>query len=461
MVEDCGLGVILTEEGMRGRLPSTGARVVSMDGGREEQEEVKAVAENAAYLIYTSGSTGKPKGVVNTHRGICNLLYWMQERYGLGSEDRVLQKTPLSFDVSVWEMFWPLMSGAEVVVARPEGHKDPAYLGEVIVGEQITTIGFVPSMLGIFVEEEGKDLGKSVRRVIATGEELTAELEGRFHEVVRGVELSNLYGPTEAAVEVTGWKCERGEGRERVPIGRPIGNVRMYVMDERQEVVGVGMRGEMYIGGVGVGRGYYGRGDMSGEKFMPDVYSEEEGSRMYRTGDIGRYRGGGEIEYLGRADNQVKVRGNRVELGEVEGALREHEEVKEAVVMVREEGGGGKRLVGYVVCKGEIGGEELRRHLKQRLPEYMVPSGYVMLEELPLTASGKVDRKALPAAGEAEQVRGEKYEAAGTAAERVLAGIWSKVLRVERVGIHDNFFGLGGDSILSIQVISQIGRAHV
>jgi amino acid adenylation domain-containing protein/FkbM family methyltransferase len=318
--------------------------------------------DNLAYMIYTSGSTGRPKGAMNAHRGICNRLLWMQEAFGLGPEDRVLQKTPFSFDVSVWEFFWPLMTGARLVVARPGGHQDPEYLADLIVREGVTTLHFVPPMLRTFLEQEPGRLagrGAGLRRVICSGEALPMDLQRRFFARLPGVELHNLYGPTEAAVDVTWWACDPESTDSGVPIGRPVANTRIHLLDPELRPVPAGETGELYIGGVQVGRGYLNRSDLTAERFVPDPFGQDDerwwsepGARLYRTGDLARYRldSGldGAIEYLGRIDFQVKIRGFRIELGEIESVLDEHPGVEGSVVTAAEGPGGGLRLVAYL-----------------------------------------------------------------------------------------------------------------
>ncbi|HKV13336.1 MAG TPA: condensation domain-containing protein, partial [Thermoanaerobaculia bacterium] len=357
---------------------------------------------------------------------------------------------PASFDVSVWELFWPLLIGAQLVLARPEGHKDPAYLIERIAQTGITTLHFVPSMLQAFVDEPGITRCGSVRRVIASGEALPRELASRFAARL-GAELHNLYGPTEAAVDVSWHPCRPGE-TGAVTIGRPISNLALYILDPGLEPAPVGVPGELYIGGLGLARGYLGRPELTAERFVPAPFGGEAGERLYRTGDLARFRTDGEIEYLGRTDYQVKIRGFRIELGEIETALAAHPAVREAVVIPWQDGGR-TLLVAYVVG-GEPG--ELQAFLRERLPDYMVPARFVELPALPLSPNGKVDRRALPAPG--APVRPIGPTAPRNRAEELLAGIWREALRLGQVGVHDNFFELGGDSILSLQVISRAAR---
>jgi amino acid adenylation domain-containing protein len=465
MIADSRAPVLLTQASLAGGLADSGARVVVLDAGWEEivrhpdgDLEDGSGPGHLAYVIYTSGSTGKPKGAMNEHRAVCNRLLWMQDTYGLTASDRILQKTPFSFDVSVWEFFWPLMTGARLVIAHPEGHKDPSYLVHRIREEGITTLHFVPSMLRAFLEAEGVEECSSVKRVICSGEALPYELQERFFGRLGLAELHNLYGPTEAAVDVTWWPCERGSARKVVPIGRPVANTQMYVLDCSLNPVPVGVPGELYIGGVQVGRGYWGRPELTAEKFIPDPF--RPGGRLYKTGDLSRWLPDGVIEYLGRNDFQVKVRGLRIELGEIEAALSEHVTVGQAVVVSREETPGDVRLVAYLVPRADASPSvaDLRVFLKDRLPEYMIPSAFVILPSLPLNPSGKVDRKALPAPERMRSSLATQYEAPRTEVEAMIAELWKDVLRLEKVGVHDNFFDLGGHSLLLVQVQARLER---
>ncbi|CAJ6469655.1 syringomycin synthetase [Burkholderia pseudomallei] len=430
-------------------------------------------ARRLAYVIYTSGSSGEPKGVMNEHRGVVNRLWWMQQTYALDERDAVLQKTPFSFDVSVWEFFWPLMSGARLVIAKPEGHKDPAYLSELIDRERVTTLHFVPSMLQAFLEDEGAARGcGSVKRVMCSGEALPPSLVKRFYRCLPDARLHNLYGPTEAAVDVTAWACDAEEGGASVPIGRPIANTRIYVLDEYGQPVPRGVAGELYIGGVQVARGYLNRPELTRERFVDDPFVA--GGRLYKTGDLVRWRTDGSLEYLGRNDFQVKIRGFRIELGEIEAQLAKVAGVREAVVLAREaapdtkrhaasnensaSNSGEKRLVAYYT--GDADATALRAQAAQHLPSYMVPSAYVRLDAWPLTPNGKLDRHALPAPADDAYARAE-YEAPQGAKEEALAAIWKDLLPVERISRHDNFFELGGHSLLAITLIEHMRRANL
>ncbi|HEV7518574.1 MAG TPA: amino acid adenylation domain-containing protein, partial [Thermoanaerobaculia bacterium] len=444
MLEDARPAVLLVEERTAALLPEGGcprifldAPLASASGSLPVPAELPAGPENLAYVIFTSGSTGRPKGAMNSHRAIVNRLLWMQEQYRIGPGDRVLQKTPASFDVSVWELFWPLLTGACLVVARPGGHQDPAYLARTLEEREITTLHFVPAMLQVFLGEPEVERTTALRQVMSSGEALPAALAERFFARLPGVLLHNLYGPTEAAVDVTYWTCAPGAGV--VPIGRPVANTVIRLLDASLRPVPVGVPGELCIGGVQLARGYLGRPELTAERFVPDP--QAAGARLYRTGDLARHRSGGEIEYLGRLDHQVKIRGIRIELGEIEAALAAEPGVQEAVVVVREDEPGDRRLVAYVVARpaGSPGAGALREALQRRLPEPLVPSAIVALAAFPLTVNGKVDRKALPAPEAVrEAARGAAEPTAVLApqnpVEEVLCGIWEEVLRLPRVG---------------------------
>ncbi|WP_167402601.1 non-ribosomal peptide synthetase [Micromonospora viridifaciens] len=426
---------------------------------------------NPAYMIYTSGSTGRPKGVAVPHAGIVNRLLWMQHEYRLTPVDRVLQKTPSGFDVSVWEFFWATIVGATLVVARPEGHKDPAYLVDVIRAERVTTLHFVPSMLAAFLAEPAAAGCTGLRRVICSGEALPVDLAERFHAALdpagaHGIELHNLYGPTEASVDVTYWPCLPGE--RSVPIGAPVWNTRLYVLDGFLRPVPPGVAGELYLAGVQLARGYRGRAGLTAQRFVADPFaatlaatdpSVTPGERMYRTGDVVRWRADGVLEYVGRTDHQVKIRGFRIELGEIEAALAEHPTVGQCVVLAREDQPGVKRLVAYVVPAAgqQVDAAVLREHVAGRLPEYMVPAAVVDLDALPVTANGKLDRAALPAPDFTGVTTGGRVPS--TPREELLAGLVAEVLGLPGVGVDDSFFDLGGDSIVSIQLVSRARQA--
>jgi len=409
-----------------------------------------------AYVIYTSGSTGRPKGVVICHEAIVNRLQWMQAAYPIGVEDRVLQKTPSSFDVSVWEFFWPLLEGAGLVLARPNGHKDPAYLAALIQAQRVTTLHFVPSMLQAFLQEPAAADCISLKRVICSGEALPRDTQFALQRLLP-VELHNLYGPTEAAVDVSFHACSLQHTHASVPIGKPIWNTRLYVLDAGLQPVPVGVPGELYIAGIGLARGYLARAGLTAERFVADPFSA--GERMYRTGDLARWLPDGEIDFLGRVDHQVKIRGLRIELGEIEATLTRLPGVAQAAVVAREDDGH-KRIVGYVVAEASSSSAApdaavLRQALAAVLPEYMVPAAIVLLPALPLSPNGKLDRKALPAPA-LVRTAGRSPE---TPRELALATLFCEVLGADDIGADDSFFDLGGDSIRSIQLINLARKA--
>jgi amino acid adenylation domain-containing protein len=412
--------------------------------------------ENLAYVIYTSGSTGQPKGVMLQHVSLVNRLLWMKHANRLDDDGAVLLKTPFTFDSSALELFWPLISGARLVVARPQGHKDPSYLAAVVQEHRITDIQFVPSMLTMFLEDAEAGKCTSLKRVFCAGEALSGSLARRLLERLPHIELYNHYGPTETG-EITAWRYTAEYEAEGLPIGRPISNARTYVLDDCGAPVPLGAVGELSIGGIGVARGYLNRPELTAERFVPSPFVP--GDRLYKTGDLARYRADGTIEFLGRNDFQVKIRGFRVEPGEVEARLLEHPGVGEAAVLAREDAPGAKRLVAYyTVAEGSgtaVGAETLRAYLSSSLPEYMVPQAFVQLERLPVTANGKLDRKALPAPSAASFALGV-YEAPQGEVEQALATVWRELLNLERVGRNDDFFALGGHSLLAIQLVSRV-----
>jgi amino acid adenylation domain-containing protein len=460
MVKDSGAAIVLTQAKWDERSPSDGAERFRLDAdwGRIESRSTNnprydVTGDQLAYVIYTSGSTGRPKGAMNTHRALTNRLLWMQEAYDLTLHDRVVQKTPYTFDVSVWEFLWPLIAGTRLVVARPGGHRDTRYLVDLIESAHITTIHFVPSMLQAFLEEPDLDRCRSLRRVICSGEALSPELLRRSGAALEAP-LHNLYGPTEAAIDVTAWACDPAEAGSVLPIGRPIANTQIYLLDPRGEPVPVGVTGELFIGGVGVGRGYLNQPDLTRERFVQDPFSPEADARMYQTGDLARFRPDGQIEYLGRVDHQVKVRGFRIELGEIEARLLECPGVTGAVVVADDTAAGDKRLVAYVAAsdRGDTFTGALRTHLAQKLPDYMVPSAFVALDAIPLLPSGKVDRGQLP-----EIVITGVHVTPKPGIEADIAAIWEDVLQQAPIGATDDFFALGGNSLSAGQVVSRIG----
>ncbi|WP_143569897.1 non-ribosomal peptide synthetase, partial [Tenacibaculum agarivorans] len=413
--------------------------------------------ENLAYVIYTSGSTGKPKGVMNQHNGIVNRLLWTQSEYQLTAEDTILQKTTFSFDVSVWELLWGTICGSKLVFAKPEGHKDARYLKEIIEQHSITTMHFVPSMLRVFLEEISAGDCSSLQRIICSGEALQVDHVQSFNEKFTEVELHNLYGPTEAAIDVSYWQVPLDRAIKNVLIGSPVANTSLYVVDDAMNLAPIGVAGELCIGGVQVARGYYNKPILTSERFVENPFAK--GDRLYKTGDLARWLPDGNIEYIGRKDNQVKIRGYRIELGEIENALSLLSSVSQCCVLAKEDAIGSKRLVGYVVASEVFDKEAIQSELKESLPEYMVPTLWVELDEMPLTVNGKLNRKALPEPDGAMLSR-QDYVAPRTKIEQELASIWQDILKIEKIGIYDNFFELGGHSLLVVQLISRLQKLN-
>ncbi|MBW4560438.1 MAG: amino acid adenylation domain-containing protein [Mojavia pulchra JT2-VF2] len=469
ILEDTKTSIILTTEQLAKNLASHKAQVVCLDSDWEviahnsqENLATEVTVENLSYVIYTSGSTGQPKGVMISHRSICNTLYWRQTTFKITEQDKVLQTISFSFDPSVWQIFWPLSFGGQLIMARPGGHSDTAYLVQTIIEQQITIIALVPSVIRVLLEEKGIENCQSLRHVTSGGEALPIELINKFCAYLKlDNVLVNCYGPTEASIDATSWTCQPGTNYIFAPIGRPIANTQIYILNEDLQPVPVGEPGELHIGGIGLARGYLNLPELTDKKFISNPFSNEPGARLYKTGDLARYLPDGNIEFLGRIDHQVKIRGFRIELGEIETTLSQHPVVKQAVVIAREDIAGDKRLVAYIVLNSQPAPtiNEWRSFLKQTLPDYMVPSSFVILEDLPLTPNGKVDRRALPAPDAYSILLDTNFVPPSNRTEEILAGIWSKVLGVEQVGIHDNFFELGGHSLLATQVISRIRQA--
>jgi natural product biosynthesis luciferase-like monooxygenase protein/amino acid adenylation domain-containing protein/FkbM family methyltransferase len=471
MWRDAGASVLLTQQKLLADnwWPQEAA-VVCLDAAEEALAQSSAMntpdsgqvatggsSAGLAYIIYTSGSTGRPKGVMVSHRAICNHLLWRQERYPLNADDSFLHKASFSFDISVWELFAPLVAGARLVLAAPGGQQDSVYLVRTISAQGITFVHFGPSMLDVIVREPEFENCHSLRHVFCGGETMTADLQERFF-ARSAASLHHQYGPTETTVDVAIYDCERETKLPAVPIGRPIANTQVYLLDTQLKPVPVGVAGELYVGGEGLARGYLGDAGLTAERFVPHPFSDAGGARLYRTGDVGRYLPGGDILFIGRADQQIKLRGFRIEPAEIEAALRQHQYVAEATLVAREDRPGGKILVAYLVpLRGmELNAAELRNWLRERLPEYMLPAAYVMLDAMPLTATGKIDRQALPAPSERTQESAEDFATARSTTEEIVAGIWTQLLGLQEIGLHDNFFDLRGHSLLATQVISRV-----
>jgi amino acid adenylation domain-containing protein/non-ribosomal peptide synthase protein (TIGR01720 family) len=477
LIRDVPIQFLLIDERWRVALPDCDARVVSPEAereaiGRESAADLSSAArpDNLAYIIYTSGSTGQPKGAMVEQRGMVNHLYAKISDLRLDASAVVAQTASQCFDISVWQFLVALLVGGRVHVYEDALTHDPARLLQQASRDRVTVLETVPTLLRSMLEEisfggEARQVGlAALRWMIVTGEALPPELCRQWLDKYPGIPLLNAYGPTECSDDVTHHAIYSPPTEEasNIPIGRPVLNTRLYVLDGHLSPVPLGVSGELYVGGEGVGRGYLNRPALTAERFVPDPFSSEPGARLYRTGDLARHLPDGLVEFLGRVDHQVKLRGFRIELGEIEAALAEHDEVRDAVVLLREDAPGDKRLVAYVVAQEgmTLEGGELRRGLRERLPEYMIPSLFMELEALPLTANGKVDRGELPEVGAAGEARrgGARVEPRGEV-EEALAAIWAEVLGVEEVGAGDNFFELGGDSILSIQIIARARRA--
>ena len=457
IADDSGIELLLTQHHLRESLPlAAGLSVVELDRldvahHASTDPSVTLHGEHLAYVIYTSGSTGRPKGAAIRHDALTNCMVWMQETYQLTDTDAVLHKAPFGFDVSVWEIFWPLSVGARLVIAQPGDHRDPERIIELIQRHGVTTLNFVPSMLKAFLAYPDVKAKTRLKHIMCGGEAVPASLQKDVAECLDGANLHDLYGPTETTIHVTHWWC-RDDDHRQIPIGRPISGTRTYIMDDDLNLVPQGVAGELYLGGVSLARGYLNRSDLTAERFIADPF--HEGERLYRTGDLVRWREDGQLEYLGRLDHQVKIRGLRIELGEIEAELLAQPEIREAVV-VAQEGPNGARLVAYVVpqADSELDTSKLHDRLGQQLPDYMVPGVVIMLDTLPLNANGKVERKALPEPHPGEP---RDYVTPSTPEAHQLAEIWQQVLGIERVGETDNFFELGGDSLLSLKVMNHV-----
>jgi arthrofactin-type cyclic lipopeptide synthetase A len=462
MLQDSAPVALLVHGATRQLLGEPGVALIDLDRGSWAQQPAGNLqvpglsASNLAYMIYTSGSTGLPKGVMIEHRSACNMVHWGSQLSPPTEHGALLQKAPFSFDSSVWEIFWPLCSGMRLVLARPDGNRDSAYVVQTIREHQVTVAKFVPALLQQFIEQDDVEQCTSLTDVLNGGGELSAALARQVRKRLPWVRLHNVYGPTETTVDSTGWTLEphMPVPDNVVPIGKALSNTRLYVLDAYDQPVPQGVSGQLHIGGVGVARGYHGLPEMQAERFIDSPFVA--GDRLYRTGDLVRYANDGELEFLGRNDFQIKLRGLRLEPGEIEARLIEHSAIREAVVMVRDE-----RLVAwYTVRSGveEPSLETLRAHVLERLPEYMVPGAFVQLDALPLTPNDKIDRKALPEPG-ADAVINRPYVAPQGEVEATLAQIWGEVLGVEQVGRHDNFFELGGHSLLAVSLVARMRQS--
>ncbi|MCX7920819.1 MAG: amino acid adenylation domain-containing protein [Clostridia bacterium] len=466
MLEDSCTGILLTHKGFAQNLDFQGD-IINLDeaglwNGDGSNLGRLNLPQSLAYVIYTSGSTGKPKGAMIEHYSVINRINWMHKKYPIDCSDTILQKTPFTFDVSVWELFWWSFVGARVCMLEPGGEKDPEVIAATIKNYNVTTMHFVPSMLGIFLqhleETGGYERLTGLRQVFASGEALTLPQVYKFNKLLyqrNGTKLSNLYGPTEATVDVSYFDCSTGQEIEVVPIGKPIDNIKLYITDKDNNLCPVGVPGELCIAGDGLARGYLNRAELTAEKFTPNPF--ETGKKMYKTGDLTKWLNNGNIEFLGRIDHQVKIRGFRIELGEIESQLLKNGSIKEALVLSREDSQGNKYLCAYVVSEEEITITELREYLLRDLPDYMIPSYFVLLENMPLTVNGKVDRGALPEPGGVMNT-GVEYVPPENPIEEKLVDIWRELLRVERIGVNDNFFEVGGHSLKAVALKARIAK---
>nr|VFK30975.1 MAG: amino acid adenylation domain-containing protein/thioester reductase domain-containing protein [Candidatus Kentron sp. MB] len=424
-----------------------------------------ARSEDLAYVTYTSGTTGKPKGAMMSHLAICQSWRWLQSAFPFTPKDRVLHKAPLGFDVSSrWELFWPLMAGACVILARPEGEKDTAYQVRLIRQQKITVAYFVSSVLGIFVEEPGLGTRASLRRIFVGGETVPFPLKQRFFQCMSDCDLVEIYGATETIV-VSSRLCRPSDPSHRFSITRPIPGLPIHILDKQRKPVPAGEVGELHVGGEFLVRGYLNHSALTAEKFIPNPFDKSRSNRLYATGDLARHLPDGDIELRGRVDHQVKVRGLRIELGEIEEVLNRHPAIKQAIVLVREDIPGDKRLIAYITgypsqkCEIPIV-PELRRFVREKLPAYMVPSTFVVPDKLPLTPNGKIDRQSLPVPDRpARPVLTQAFVASHTPVEAKLAEVWERVLNIRPIGLHDDFFQSGGDSLLAIRLLFEVRHA--
>ncbi|AXT32871.1 non-ribosomal peptide synthetase [Pseudoalteromonas tunicata] len=480
LVSDTLANVVLSTQALKEHITLGEAQVVYLDGlgsqvthpfseYSEENinlKEIGLTSQHLAYMIYTSGSTGQPKGVLLAHQALHNRIDWMDREYGCDSLDVILQKTPYSFDVSVWEFIWPMLKGAKLVVAKPQGHKDPSYLTELIVATGVTKLHFVPSMLGVMLAHGDLRRCQSLKQVFCSGEALQISHVEQFRHQLPEVGLHNLYGPTEAAIDVSYWDCSQPLGSS-VPIGKPIQNIQLYILDDELNLLPQGACGELHIGGDGLARGYLNRPELTQERFIANpFYQAEEGNsseRLYKTGDLVRYKEDGNIEYMGRLDHQVKIRGFRIELGEIEYQVAQHKQIDSALVVAQADKAGNQRLIAYgKTVQADAPKEDVITSLKAELaavlPEYMVPANVILVSEWPLTPNGKIDRRGLPSVD--ESIDSTAYVAPHGETEVMLAEVWAHVLKLDvaRISRNANFFELGGHSLLVMKLVQSIDQ---
>jgi amino acid adenylation domain-containing protein len=467
MLKEVGAPVVLTQQRVLGRIPEGVGAILCLDSAwdavalnSDANPSITATVGDAAYVIYTSGSTGQPKGVIVEHSGLSNTVNWIIKTLDLSPGDSCFLKTPITFDAAGRELFPTLLAGATLIIAEPGRQGDCRYLAETMRSEGISILHCVPSLLRLLVEESAFDDGLKLRAVMCGGEALPVQLVTRFQHRSKA-KLYNVYGPTEASIDTTYWLCEGVTADSSIPIGRPIPNSTIYILDDLLRPVPIGAAGELHIGGIGLARGYLNRAELTAEKFIPNPFSSEVGARLYKSGDLARFQADGNIEYLGRIDHQVKIRGFRIELEEIEAVLRGHPAVREAAVMAQEDPSGERRLVAYLVTDQERPAttNDLRIFLQEKLPEYMVPADFMTLDALPLMPNGKVDRRALPISDRRLAETDRPFVSSRSPTEELVVQIWSQILNLERIGIHDNFFHLGGHSLLATQVVSRLREA--
>ena len=461
MLSDADVKVLLINQDSSTTADLTGLAIIKLDLGYElfdlmpsTKPLINIHPDDLAYVIYTSGSSGQPKGVECKHKGICNRLSWWREKYALDATDTVMQKTPITFDVSLWELFTPLQIGARLMIEKPEGHKDPAQLIASIQQYNITHIHFVPSMLLVFLDHADKTSCNTLNWVFCSGEALSTAAVDKFFSKF-DCELHNLYGPTEAAIEVATWACKKEDQSDLIPIGNSVPNTQLYILDNNLAQVPIGVPGELHIAGVQVAKGYLNRDELTNERFIPDIFAANANAKMYKTGDLVRFRNDGAIEYLGRLDQQIKLRGFRIELEEIESRIAKMHGVQQALVVLNETQGKAPYLIAYY--SGDLTEDRrFRTSLAMALPDYMIPSFYIHLDSFALNNSGKIDRNKLPAHQINDQNTSNTYRPPETQLEEMVAEVWSDILKVDKIGIDDNFIHLGGDSLSAIRITSRL-----
>jgi amino acid adenylation domain-containing protein len=467
MLEDSRAPVLLTTPGLMERVPGTACEIFHLDRDwasvaheSDANPDSRVGPQDLAYVMYTSGSTGTPKGVLASHRASVNRFAWMWKQWAFAPGEVCCQKTALSFVDSVWEIFGPLLQGIRTVIIPDEDLENPDRMVQTLAANRVTRIVLVPSVLALLLDGVPDLRGRApeLRFWITSGEAITPELARRFEERLPEATLINLYGSSEVAADVTWYHIRSSRSLDRIPIGRPIANTQIYVLDHELNPVPIGVPGEIHVGGHSLARGYLNNPELTSQKFISDPFASDSQARLYKTGDLGRLLSDGNLEFLGRVDNQVKIRGVRIELGEIESVLRTHPSVRAAVVTVSGSGGD-ERLTGYVVVNDPPPDQsDLRRFLRAKLPDNMVPAWFLALDALPLLPNGKVNRRALPPPDEASRERGRAYVAPRNDMEYRLAGIMAEVLNLERMGVDDNFFELGGHSLRGIQVIARVRK---